>query len=493
MKHVLAKGLNDGTLIKKNNTFCHLLWERAFINEYGDVFFCCLCKPGPIGNIYKHDLAYIWQKSEKVKLFRKMSLNGHLSCYSNCIVLSKKEKEIGLGRYYRNQGKLIEAETSFKDALEVNPKNHEIHIELGWLYKELGRFSEAEASFKKALELEPRNSDACVGLGYLSKEAKRYTEAKELFEEALKINPSSFAAYAGLGWLYKGLGKLSAAEVSFKKALDLNSNTESACIGLGQLYKDQGNFNQAKQLLRKTAEFILRIDYPRTLHILMGTFCPISCVMCPQDHSLKKVLNNNMLKKNIDWPRINDILMMGGEVLAIESARELYIWLIEKMQRRIKLTTNGLLINREWAERLVKGSEWIEVSVNAATRKTHESINRGSSFEKVISNLRMLIDLKRSYSIKTGIRFHFTIVPENTHEIAQAIKVADRLGCDMITYCFDSPNVETFLSKHKNIREKIKEDILKVINVNLKIKIQRNHLEQLGLVEDSNPNLVDEY
>ena len=492
MKHVLAKGLNDGTLIKKNNTFCHLLWERAFINEYGDVFFCCLCKPGPIGNIYKHDLAYIWQKSEKVKLFRKMSLNGHLSCYSNCIVLSKKEKEIGLGRYYRNQGKLIEAETSFKDALEVNPKNHEIHIELGWLYKELGRFSEAEASFKKALELEPRNSDACVGLGYLSKEAKRYTEAKELFEEALKINPSSFAAYAGLGWLYKGLGKLSAAEVSFKKALDLNSNTESACIGLGQLYKDQGNFNQAKQLLRKTAEFSLRIDYPRTLHILMGTFCPISCVMCPQDHSLKKVLNNNMLKKNIDWPRIDDIVMQGGEVLAISSAKEFYIWLTEKMQKKIKLVTNGLLINGEWGMRLVRGSEWIEVSVNAATRKTHESINRGSSFERVISNLKMLIDFKHSYNMKTDIRFHFTIVPEKTHEIAQAIKVAERLGCDLIAYSFDSPRVEIFLSQHKKIKKRITDEISKLTKGALNIKIQRNQLKQLGLVEGFDPNLVIE-
>jgi len=378
-------------MFKKNNTFCHLLWEWAYIDECGDVFFCCLCKPGPIGNIYKHDLAYIWQKSEKAKLFRKMSLNGNLSCYSRCTVLSKKDKEIGLGRYYRNQGKPVEA----------------------------------EASFKKAVELE--------------------------------------------------------------------LNNKSSRIGLERFYKEQGDLNQAKQLLRKTAEFSLRINYPRTVQIMAGTFCTISCVMCPQDHSSKTVLKNNILKKNIGWPRINEILMMGGEVLAIESAKELYIWLTEKMQRRIKLTTNGLLINREWAERLVKGSEWIEVSVNAATRKTHESINRGSDFERVISNLRMLIDLKRSYSIKTGIRYHFTIVPENIHEIAQAIKVADRLGCDMITYCFDSPNVETFLSKHKNIREKIKEDILKVINVNLKIKIQRNHLEQLGLVEDSNPNLVDEY
>jgi MoaA/NifB/PqqE/SkfB family radical SAM enzyme len=322
----------------KNDTFCYLLWERAYINEYGDVYFCCLCKPEPIGNIYEHDLTYIWQKSKKAELLRGMSLNGSLSCYSGCTVLSKKEKEFAQER------------------------------------------------------------------------------------------------------------------------------------------KNAGS------------------DYPRNLQIMVGTFCPISCIMCPQDHRLKIALDNVTLERNIDWPRINDIIIQGGEVLAISNAKELLIWLTDKMQKKIKLVTNGLLINHEWAERLIRNSEWIEISVNAASKKTHELVNRGSDFDKVIRNTKMLIALKRTYNIKTEIRYHFTIVPENVHEIAQAIKFADGLGCGLMTYCFDSPNTENFLSQHQDLRARLKDELSKVIHGNLNIKVQRNHLEQLGLIDDFSSGLfVDNY
>ncbi len=487
-RHILTNGLNRSLITKKANTCCYLMWERAYINEYGDVFFCCLCKPGPIGNIYKHDLDYIWQKSKKAKFFRRMSLEGSLSCYSACTVLSSGEKEIDLGRFYRNQGDLAKAEAALKDVLEINPKNHYAYLELGLLYKD----------------------------------QKRYIEAKEFFEKTLELNPTNPAAYAGLGWLYKNQGRYAESEAFFKKSLQINPNTEGACLGLGWLYKDQGKLKEAEQLARKELELYPKnkvaqviiaeihngappelksvgaqkddADYPRTLQIMVGTFCPISCVMCPQDHRLKIAIDNKLLKENIDWSRIGDILIQGGEILAMPSAKELYVWLTEHMHKKINLVTNGLLINREWAGRLVRNSDWIEVSVNASTKQTHEFVNRGSNFDRVIRNIKMLIDLKHDYNIKTEIRYHFTIVPGNFHEIARAIKFADQLGCDMITYCFDSPNVEFFLSQQKKIMENMKDEIAKVINGNLKIKIQHNHLGQLGLIENLNSDLiVDSY
>jgi tetratricopeptide (TPR) repeat protein len=543
---VLKKKLNHDTLVRKTNTFCHLLWERAFINQYGHIFFCCLCRPEPIGNIYKHDLAYIWQDSPKVKLFRWMSLNRSLGCYSGCTVLSRREKEIALGRFYRNRGKLIEAEAAFQDALKINPNNHGIYFELGWLYNDQGRYRDAEASFKKAIELEPVNADAYVGLGWLCKEQKNYFAAEQLFEKALKIDSGSHAAYAELGWLHREQGRFKKAEQSFRKSLELNPNTESACTGLGWLYKDEGKLNAATQLLRKALELnprnefaqtgfaqayrncpsglkskvklplkngisgvkntdtipnnsgpdleLCERDYPRTLHILIGTFCQLSCIMCRQDHRLKIALKNEMLKKNIDWSRIEDVTFQGGEVLAIPSAKEFLIWLTEKMQKKIKLVTNGLLVNREWAERLARGSEWIEISVNAASKKTHEFVNKGSDFDRVIRNIKMLVDSKRRHSIKTEIRFHFTIVPENVQEIAQAVEFADRLGCDLIAYSFDSPRVENFLFRQKKTKEKIKSELFKLGSRNLKIRIQRNQLEQLGLIDSFNHRLaIDDY
>lgn len=456
------------------NTYCHLLWDRSYIDEYGNVFFCCLCRPAPIGNIYKNDLAYIWQKSNGAALFRQMSLSGNLPCHLECTVLSREEKEIGLGKFYRHRGEFAKAEISLKDALKGNPKNHVIHYELGWLYKE----------------------------------QKKYAAAKKSFEKALKLNPASHAVYADLGWLYKDQNRFADSQKYFRKALEINPNTESACLGLGWLYKDNGMHNQASGLLRKAArinpdnevtqallpgfggrstkaavakkEFA---DYPRTLQIMMGTFCPISCIMCPQDHRSGVSINSEVLKKNIDWSRIGDILLQGGEVLAMPEARKLLIWLIDKKHKKIKLVTNGLLINRQWAERLVSGSEWIEISVNAATKKMHEQVNRGSDFDRVIKNIKMLLEVKKATSSKAEIRFHFTIIPKNILEIAQAIRLASKLHCDIITFCYDHPATEYFLNGHREIRNKIREDISKAANDDLGVKIQRNHLGQLGLIK----------
>jgi sulfatase maturation enzyme AslB (radical SAM superfamily) len=215
--------------------------------------------------------------------------------------------------------------------------------------------------------------------------------------------------------------------------------------------------------------------------------------MCNVNHRLKVVLDNETLKKNIDFLRVNDLMLHGGEILAVDSAKELYIWLAEKMKKKVNLITNGLFIDREWAERLIRNSDWIEISVNAASKETHEFINRGSKFEKVIENIKMLIDLKRRYNLNTDVRFHFTIVPENIHEIAQAIEFADRLGCGVITYSFCSPQVENLLFKRERVREKIRNELIQVLKRNLKIKIQRVQLEFLGLVTKFHPLLVDRY
>lgn len=46
--------------------------------------------------------------------------------------------------------------------------------------------------------------------------------------------------------------------------------------------------------------------------------------------------------------------------------------------------------NHEWAEHLVYGSRKIRISVNAATKRTHELINKVSNYDKVIENIKKL-------------------------------------------------------------------------------------------------------
>ncbi|CAI2717450.1 tetratricopeptide repeat protein [Nitrospina watsonii] len=59
-----------------------------------------------------------------------------------------------------------QAERSFKQALEKNPKNAEAHYNLGGVYNYQGRYEDAEKSFQLALRYDPAHMDAHYSLGY---------------------------------------------------------------------------------------------------------------------------------------------------------------------------------------------------------------------------------------------------------------------------------------------------------------------------------------
>ena len=223
------------------------------------------------------------------------------------------------------------------------------------------------------------------------------------------------------------------------------------------------------------------MKYPRKLRILYGEFCNISCIMCYQDNRSKIMINNEIIKKNVDFSLIEDIDLQGGEILAMKNAREMYLWLTKELNKKVNLITNGILINDDWADHLVKGSNWIQVSVNAATKKTHEIVNKNSNFTRVIDNIKKLIHLKKQYCLNIKIVYKFTIVSENIHEISEAIVLADHLDCDQIAFGFDS-SIPHILQDNKELRETIKNRIALLRSSKLRIDIERKRLEQLDLL-----------
>lgn len=220
--------------------------------------------------------------------------------------------------------------------------------------------------------------------------------------------------------------------------------------------------------------------HPRTVTILYGLLCNLRCSMCPQDHHNNLILDSDFLKKNVNWDQVEDIELQGGEVLAMKDAKNMYLWLTKQMGKKVNLITNGMLIDDEWAEHLVQGSRKIRISVNAAGKKTHELINKGSHYEKVIDNIRKLIHLKHHYNLDVKIQYKFTITPENVREIADAIEVADNLGCDKINYGYDR-TVPALLKGDKELRDHLKHSIDRLVGSNLKIEVERCRLQLLGL------------
>jgi tetratricopeptide (TPR) repeat protein len=128
------------------------------------------------------------------------------------------------------EGRLDEAESQFKRALEENPSNADYHFELANVYA-----VQHDASLKSR---EPER-------------AKNFMEsaAREL-EQAVMIRPDFIPAHFNLGVVYKKLGKYEKARAEFKDVIRLNPQSIPAMLQIGEIYEEQGFIDEAESVYR---------------------------------------------------------------------------------------------------------------------------------------------------------------------------------------------------------------------------------------------------
>lgn len=224
--------------------------------------------------------------------------------------------------------------------------------------------------------------------------------------------------------------------------------------------------------------------HPKTVWILYGELCNIRCIMCPQDHRSKVMLDPELLQTRIDWTQVEDVEIQGGEILAQKGGMEFYVWLTREQGKKVNVITNGLLMSESWAASMIAGGNWIQVSLNASTRETHEIVNAGSRWEKALNGLRLLVDARRQAG-GTGaeVIYKFTIVPQNAHEMADAVERAVETGCSGIAYGFDR-EVPAFLAGRPDLVRHLRSRFAELLSRNLPLSIERKRLTHLGLLGD---------
>ncbi len=113
----------------------------------------------------------------------------------------------------------------------------------------------------------------------------------------------------------------------------------------------------------------------------------------------------------------------GGEPLGVKHIWEVLEVLV-KGGTELKLETNGLYIGESQADRL---AEWkaqcIQISIDGATKKTHETVRPEGDFDGAIASIKRLV--------KRGLSPEFVFVPNklNFKEAAAAYELAAKLGC----------------------------------------------------------------
>jgi len=248
-------------------------------------------------------------------------------------------------------------------------------------------------------------------------------------------------------------------------------------------YSDCNLIRYEKQPLEATTP---RAEYNRMtyLHLNFGERCNIACIMCKvhmREHINKAILNHEALVKNIDLGPFKEIVIQGGEPLFIPECRE-YLNYLGSIGKKYVLLTNGVLINNETARQLAKDAIRVCISLNAATKETHELVNRGSDFEKVKKNIKRLRKVKATTDSELVLHGRMTLTTTALHEIPLFIKTFGELGFDRINFGYDRATVPAYLTQNAAFTDKLRTEIREAIEGIDHSRIDFLRLEQLELV-----------
>lgn len=186
-----------------------------------------------------------------------------------------------------------------------------------------------------------------------------------------------------------------------------------------------------------------KLDYVN-LWLSFDARCNLTCISCRNDiiryndkqsEQVAKLMK--MISENID--KMKHIGFNGaGDPFTSPPMRD-FLFSFDSSkhpQVDISLLTNGILFNEKTWERMEKSRgalRTVQVSIDGASEITYEKVRRGSSWEKLTTNLRFLSKLRKENAIKEFI-ISFVVNAWNFREMPDFVRFAKELGCDQVYF-----------------------------------------------------------
>jgi len=190
--------------------------------------------------------------------------------------------------------------------------------------------------------------------------------------------------------------------------------------------------------------------FPLNLELETTTYCNINppCVMCVERvFNIQGVLENRQLFEPVlqqllpHLGRFQSISLHGiGEPLATKRVPEI-LDSVDVLRTDVQFNSNGLLLNEEKARMLVeKGLAAIDFSLDAATSETFKKIRRRPDFDRVISNIRRLSEVKREAgSSRPLVKLNMTLMKENLGEVLPFLDLARGVDAQIVHFGLLNP------------------------------------------------------
>ena len=151
------------------------------------------------------------------------------------------DAHVGLGDAKAAKGEVDAAIVAYQKALTFDPVNPRVHVSLGKIYyAEKGLYYESVTSYKRAIELDPRSVEARMGLGEVYEDKGLYKEAIDEYRRVIDLDGKHTEAMYNLARVYE--------EVDPREAM---SQWERYINLASQLPAEKDGVDVARQHLKK--------------------------------------------------------------------------------------------------------------------------------------------------------------------------------------------------------------------------------------------------
>jgi len=151
------------------------------------------------------------------------------------------------------QGKLDDAAQRYAVILSIEPRRFDVLHRLGVLRAQQGKLAEAETLLRRAIDCNLSSGSAHNNLGMTLNLLERHLEAIPLLKRAIALDPHAPTAHNNLGNALQALGQDQAAVACFERAVALKPDYVEALSNLGVAFHTLGRHDEAIDLLKKAS------------------------------------------------------------------------------------------------------------------------------------------------------------------------------------------------------------------------------------------------
>ena len=190
---------------------------------------------------------------------QKKSLTAALDCIDQAIKMQPQPKYYILkGNVLQDQGRLEEAEASFRAAIKIDPNYAQAYNNLGIVLRDLKKPEDAIEAFRQAIERDAKYFRAYNNLGSELQSIGSLEQAADYYRRALDIKPDYLLAMHNLAAVSYLLARYPDADLWFRKTLSLKPDHISSSLAYGRMLVEQYRLDDAESCLQKAVQLAPR-------------------------------------------------------------------------------------------------------------------------------------------------------------------------------------------------------------------------------------------